>query len=133
MALVGSLWAQSTEAERTSIVYGRVLDAFDGLPLPGLVVLDMTPEYERARGTCNPSGSFSLRDKDGDAFYASPGEFALAFEDAGHWIGGLKRTLVVPDGRDVLIDIGPTFFLDCLLYTSPSPRDLSTSRMPSSA
>ena len=24
-------------------------------------------------------------------------------------------------------------FPDCLLYTSPSPRDLSTSRMPSSA
>ena len=24
-------------------------------------------------------------------------------------------------------------FQDCLLYTSPSPRDLSTSRMPSSA
>ena len=23
--------------------------------------------------------------------------------------------------------------MDCLLYTSPSPRDLSTSRMPSSA
>ena len=29
----------------------------------------------------------------------------------------------VPDAMD----------LDCLLYTSPSPRDLSTSRMPSSA
>ena len=26
-----------------------------------------------------------------------------------------------------------SFTLDCLLYTSPSPRDLSTSRMPSSA
>ena len=26
-----------------------------------------------------------------------------------------------------------TQLLDCLLYTSPSPRDLSTSRMPSSA
>ena len=26
-----------------------------------------------------------------------------------------------------------TFFMSCLLYTSPSPRDLSTSRMPSSA
>ena len=25
------------------------------------------------------------------------------------------------------------FYPDCLLYTSPSPRDLSTSRMPSSA
>ena len=27
----------------------------------------------------------------------------------------------------------PTFAKPCLLYTSPSPRDLSTSRMPSSA
>ena len=29
--------------------------------------------------------------------------------------------------------VGQTNFLFCLLYTSPSPRDLSTSRMPSSA
>ena len=29
--------------------------------------------------------------------------------------------------------IEETLDLDCLLYTSPSPRDLSTSRMPSSA
>ena len=34
--------------------------------------------------------------------------------------------LALSAGRDVLFDI-------CLLYTSPSPRDLSTSRMPSSA
>ena len=27
----------------------------------------------------------------------------------------------------------PVLFETCLLYTSPSPRDLSTSRMPSSA
>ena len=27
----------------------------------------------------------------------------------------------------------PTYAIVCLLYTSPSPRDLSTSRMPSSA
>ena len=27
----------------------------------------------------------------------------------------------------------PTHRMGCLLYTSPSPRDLSTSRMPSSA
>ena len=27
----------------------------------------------------------------------------------------------------------PLKYNDCLLYTSPSPRDLSTSRMPSSA
>ena len=29
--------------------------------------------------------------------------------------------------------LAPDLFWDCLLYTSPSPRDLSTSRMPSSA
>ena len=34
------------------------------------------------------------------------------------------QNLVVPAG---------TLFSTCLLYTSPSPRDLSTSRMPSSA
>ena len=32
----------------------------------------------------------------------------------------------------VLID-NVAMLYDCLLYTSPSPRDLSTSRMPSSA
>ena len=32
-----------------------------------------------------------------------------------------------PDHLNILIDEG------CLLYTSPSPRDLSTARMPSSA
>ena len=30
-------------------------------------------------------------------------------------------------------DIVQAFTYNCLLYTSPSPRDLSTSRMPSSA
>ena len=30
-------------------------------------------------------------------------------------------------------DIGERLFLDCLLYTSPSPRDRTRSRMPSSA
>ena len=31
------------------------------------------------------------------------------------------------------MDLGINFIDTCLLYTSPSPRDLSTSRMPSSA
>ena len=34
----------------------------------------------------------------------------------------------------ILADLqGPKLRVGCLLYTSPSPRDLSTSRMPSSA
>ena len=41
------------------------------------------------------------------------------------------------DQRGLTIDFlagnHDTYFKTCLLYTSPSPRDLSTSRMPSSA
>ena len=43
---------------------------------------------------------------------------------------GLRRAdsrLVLERGLGHLVDLA------CLLYTSPSPRDLSTSRMPSSA
>ena len=38
----------------------------------------------------------------------------------------------VMEPGDVIIDGGNSLYT-CLLYTSPSPRDLSTSRMPSSA
>ena len=44
----------------------------------------------------------------------------------GDWVtvhAGLKSEGVIPLEQ----------FYNCLLYTSPSPRDLSTSRMPSSA
>ena len=35
--------------------------------------------------------------------------------------------------REVNAEIGGTLYSDCLLYTSPSPRDRTRSRMPSSA
>ena len=46
------------------------------------------------------------------------------------WLNSLgvqvKEVRIIPDVEKDIIDT-------CLLYTSPSPRDLSTSRMPSSA
>ena len=58
-------------------------------------------------------------------------------------LGDTWLVLVQPLDQDsvpakFLKENGEGFFLislgtDCLLYTSPSPRDLSTSRMPSSA
>ena len=45
--------------------------------------------------------------------------------------------LLVLNGSEITRDMPPghanAIFINCLLYTSPSPRDLSTSRMPSSA
>ena len=50
---------------------------------------------------------------------------SLNFAMVGRWIGHLPR------GRFRHENIARAE--PCLLYTSPSPRDLSTSRMPSSA
>ena len=43
----------------------------------------------------------------------------------------LPREIVNKD--KIFLDDVPSRFSDCLLYTSPSPRDLARSRMPSSA
>ena len=42
---------------------------------------------------------------------------------------------IIPDSQDdgKFLDLNSKYSNICLLYTSPSPRDLSTSRMPSSA
>ena len=45
-------------------------------------------------------------------------------------IGGLRS---IAKASEWLVPIMAGLFMICLLYTSPSPRDLSTSRMPSSA
>ena len=44
-----------------------------------------------------------------------------------------KITMVVGDSEDLPFEDNSMGAVTCLLYTSPSPRDLSTSRMPSSA
>ena len=46
---------------------------------------------------------------------------------------GAVNTIVVGDGRLTGFNTDWSGFLACLLYTSPSPRDRTRSRMPSSA
>ena len=50
-------------------------------------------------------------------------EFSLSYPEKSYWSAGLH-----PHEADSLEDIK-----NCLLYTSPSPRDYAASRMPSSA
>ena len=49
--------------------------------------------------------------------------------------GAQGFTLLIPSILTAITIVGCMYALSlvCLLYTSPSPRDLSTSRMPSSA
>ena len=60
-----------------------------------------------------------------DTVFANPGTSEM------HFVGALDEH---PEMNCVLcLFEGGTTGAACLLYTSPSPRDLSTSRMPSSA
>eukprot|EP00831_Metopus_contortus_P026753 TRINITY_DN2267_c0_g2_i6.p3 TRINITY_DN2267_c0_g2~~TRINITY_DN2267_c0_g2_i6.p3 ORF type:complete len:105 (-),score=22.73 TRINITY_DN2267_c0_g2_i6:93-407(-) len=67
---------------------------------------------------------------------------ATTYEDAERWIKELRahsepniNILLVGNKLDIVQNNPGLRQVDkaCLLYTSPSPRDLSTSRMPSSA
>ena len=66
---------------------------------------------------------------------------ANVFVDFVPFVGDVKGVGEAIAGRDVLGNelawwergLGFVFLSDCLLYTSPSPRDQKGSRMPSSA
>ena len=61
-------------------------------------------------------------------------EFMLeGFEDSPEDYDFTVQPLSAHEERLYPIFVASEQGLDCLLYTSPSPRDLSTSRMPSSA
>ena len=60
-----------------------------------------------------------------------PITLAILYSELGKNIGLDLRIIGFPS--HVVIEGGEELILDCLLYTSPSPRDLSTSRMPASA
>ena len=59
-----------------------------------------------------------------------PVEAAKAYDAAGADELTFLDITASSDNRDTIFDVVRE---TCLLYTSPSPRDLSTSRMPSSA
>ena len=70
-----------------------------------------------------------IRETQGDA---TPGEAAAANLQTSRPQKRLIRRVLI--GMQTLVGIQTRVgFPVCLLYTSPSPRDLSTSRMPSSA
>ena len=48
-------------------------------------------------------------------------------------MSGIEATRLIVGAQPEVRVLVLSLFEDCLLYTSPSPRDLSTSRMPSSA
>ena len=90
-------------------------------PVVGSGAFDTTPSYS---STFIPQlWSQKLNAK----FYANTMMTEIANTD---WEGEIQN-----QGDTITIRTAPSITINdyCLLYTSPSPRDLSTSRMPSSA
>ena len=92
-------------------------------------------EYARLKNDPNADEDVvkSLRKKERQLFYVidhDEPEKGVQLWDMSYWLFGkqLDETIKMSDEEDDFDQ-----FFDCLLYTSPSPRDLSTSRMPSSA
>ena len=60
-------------------------------------------------------------------------QICLAYAEAGAQVVVASRTVADVSAQSEWPKYAAGDINDCLLYTSPSPRDLSTSRMPSSA
>ena len=77
-----------------------------------------------------------MRDMEGTIVPALATEWGPSEENPNIWTFALREGVTFHDGsaftaEDVVFSLNRA--MTCLLYTSPSPRDLSTSRMPSSA
>ena len=85
----------------------------------------------------NP-GVYQYYDKDGKLLYVGKAKNlkkrVTSYFTKNHEYGK-TRVLVkkIANIKHIVVETETDALLFCLLYTSPSPRDLSTSRMPSSA
>ena len=66
------------------------------------------------------------------------GKHILVEKPLATTVADAKAIVEIAEAYDAVFQVGLQYrfkpqYTDCLLYTSPSPRDLSTSRMPSSA
>ena len=64
---------------------------------------------------------------------ARTGDVVRLDDALAQWSLRLGVPVVYADDEALVLHKPPGLAVHCLLYTSPSPRDLSTSRMPSSA
>ena len=68
-----------------------------------------------------------------DVYLVTGSDKEKTVEQVGEEIYSLSKRVYNCSGSDVWEGETNVYTSNCLLYTSPSPRDLSTSRMPSSA
>ena len=80
------------------------------------------------------SNGTKVKKRDGSIEPLNLEKMHIMCEEACKNLAGVSASQVeIQSGIQFYDGISTAEIQDCLLYTSPSPRDLSTSRMPSSA
>ena len=123
-------------SERGESFYNPFLPAvIDGLKAAELLVTDDGAQcvfLESVQGKDGKPLPVIVQKSDGGFNYATTDLAAIRYRFGAAPEGdGARRVVYVTDAGQANHFAG--VFQVCLLYTSPSPRDLSTSRMPSSA
>ena len=77
--------------------------------------------------------AITVLQKEYPAAIIKPLEYQQSQDLLRPWLGSVNLPENLPIPALVTIDFDGSESLDCLLYTSPSPRDRTRSRMPSSA
>ena len=134
--------ALSVEGARAADGFGprleQVLNGGNSADLAALVAGDQSSDLERRYERFSkefPEARWSVRPA--DSLKAGRPTFEVTVNGVGE-ADGLRYRLEASQRLALSIEGGrildqQLLVEDCLLYTSPSPRDLSTSRMPSSA
>ena len=109
---------------------------FDGISLTG-----KTPEQKASIYMMNRKAEAKLLDAVGGYFHHATDGLGPKLETNQNKAWGLSQKQVALEGMNYFNEVlgkqkfvaGNEFSMACLLYTSPSPRDRTRSRMPSSA
>ena len=112
-AIVLAPTAADAQTATTGVVTGAVVDNVTKRPLPDVVVEVSGSTGEQVVVT-DSSGGYRVPN-------LAPGSYTVRVSNDGY----------KPSGTSVTLNANQT--IRCLLYTSPSPRDRTRSRMPSSA
>ena len=106
---------------------GLVMDWIDGIS-QAIYGIDSLSNLDEL-GVSDPSKLVP----DGQSIAAGLGSGALGLLGLAGNLGNALLRLLFVIAVALMVSVQPQAYRGCLLYTSPSPRDLSTSRMPSSA
>ena len=123
-------------AQNSATISGRIVSEADQQPLPfsEIVLSDAVSEEFISELLSDDAGRFVLEDVPRGNYLVRASGVGFEDTEVDLTVGLVNNILNLGDiALAARLEVEELVVIGCLLYTSPSPRDLSTSRMPSSA